>query len=476
MKILNRRGSYNVLFVTSFPIIAGFAAAGIDFGAVSVARYQTQMAADDGALAAVNVIENLADYQVDELQQAEITAAAYASSHEVNGLAPSVQIEVGHWAAETKAWTYPPEAGTGNAMKVTASVEVPTPFWGMMRAVIGGDPKPSVTVSSSAGAAPNVAPARTPDLVIVLDVTTSMNDGSEMANMRAASLALVECINERSTDDSRAAIVAFTGIDKTLLGMSAYGDYYGEMTDILDDLPNCLDGGIAPVCGSTNQASGLAGARYILENAETPEGVGQAVILFSDGAPTSKDEGSSDVFDGDNLATKDSTNSYDGTCNYFYDNGGYTTTYVDQTPNYSFSRGTAGSHFDFAARCASGPSFKSKKACTTYYTTGSSKGKCKTWGAAGATVTIWNDTTTDHVKAWNTTERSLLLAEDVDLYTVYYGDAPSGSGTYTTERDYMASLAESPDMAYDTPDSANIADLFEDICVAYSQGAAGLIF
>jgi hypothetical protein len=74
--------------------------------------------------------------------------------------------------------------------------------------------------------------------------------------------------------------------------MTEYGSEWAAIDAAVDDIRRCRGGGwwgltnpLNP-CTHTNPASGYEAAINILENANTPDDVGQAIVLMSDGLPT----------------------------------------------------------------------------------------------------------------------------------------------------------------------------------------------
>ena len=99
--IRDRRGAVAIIVALSLPMIAGFAALGIDMGYIVLLQARLQAAADAAALAAATAI--------DEPAQAKILAVDYASENmtaEAHGhvLDPS-DVVFGNWKAETHTFT-----------------------------------------------------------------------------------------------------------------------------------------------------------------------------------------------------------------------------------------------------------------------------------------------------------------------------------------------------------------------------------
>ncbi|MCO4745335.1 MAG: VWA domain-containing protein [Proteobacteria bacterium] len=260
----DRRGSYAVTFSIILPVLIGFVAMGVDWGAVAVARIQVQAAADSAAMAATTSLDD-GDIAWDRAER-------YAASVTANGITPAVSdVRFGEWDHDAEFFDV--NGDDVNAVRVVTEAQVPMYF----TRLFGWD---EVTVRGVAGAG-LALPARAPDMVLVLDVTGSMSP-YEIQQERFATEALIDCVAERSHPESRASIVLFGGVDYTQVGMVELGQDYGQLMAAAGTIQGC---GRGTPCSNTNPASGYEAALSILEEADTPEDVGQVVILMSDGEP-----------------------------------------------------------------------------------------------------------------------------------------------------------------------------------------------
>lgn len=263
----NRRGNYAFTFAMLLPVLLGFTAMGVDWGAVAVARIQVQAAADSAAMAATTSLE--------ERRTALVRAKAYAADVKMNGITPTVtKLDTGVWDADAEWFTV--TNVNPNAARVETEATVPlyfTRLFGWEEVVVHGVAAAGLTL-----------PVRAPDLVMVLDVTSSMS-AWEVRQERRAAEAMIDCLYERAAPESRASIVTFTGVDHVQAEMTAIGDRYTELVGRARGIQGCGRPG-APPCSRTNPASGYEAALHILENADTPEDIGQVIMLMSDGEPT----------------------------------------------------------------------------------------------------------------------------------------------------------------------------------------------
>lgn len=265
----HRRGQAATIFALTLPSLMGLAAFGLDFGLVTSARFQAQAVADAAALAATEAI--------DDRTQGMVIAQAYADRMSLNGVTMTVDdVVFGYWDSEAE--TFVPAGNDANAVKVEVSAEVPMHLARIFDLE-------TVRVSAEAGAGAKVVPNRAPDTVLVLDTTLSMSQ-SEIRAERDAAEALLECVKRNSAPESRVAMVLFGGVDSVVMDMSEYGDDWRQIERSVDEIQRCRNWGPWNPCSHTNPASGYEAALDILENADTPEDVGQAIVLMSDGMPT----------------------------------------------------------------------------------------------------------------------------------------------------------------------------------------------
>jgi Flp pilus assembly protein TadG len=390
----NRQGNTALILALSLPALLGFVAMAVDWGAVAVARNQVQSAADAAAMAATS--------SMDDRARAVTLAQTYAANVGINGLPVRVDaadVVFGSWDGTT----FTPTDVAPNVVKVTARADLPM----TLTRLFGVD---SVHIASAAGAGPTVVAKRAPDIVLALDVTGSM-DASEIAQERVAAQALLDCVHERSTGESRIGIVLFTGVDTVRAPMLEVGADYTELSSRIAGIRGCGSTGM-PACSGTNQAAGIGGALAMLATADTPEGVGQAALVMSDGEPNA-----------------------DAICD---------------ASNYT----GAGWRPDLQSLCA--------ELGTTTRCTGSGRRRTCTTSQSQpteATYAAWAD---DYVDASE--------AADIDVYTVYYGSETAG---ISFMEDHVAA---GDGFSLVSPTATAMDEAFEDICQAYVGSSAGMVF
>lgn len=266
-----RRGSTLVIVVLMLMVLMAFVALGVDWGAVSSARAELQMAADAAATAGASGLPTEST--------ARARAIAYANEISIRGepiVLDDADITIGSWDKTSRSFA-PGATATSDAVKVVVHYELDMPISGMF-----GYPSVTLTAQSGGGA---TTMGKVPDLVIVQDVTPSF--AAEIGLAKQADKALVDCINSKADPDSKVGLVAFSGLEKNLLspsGLVTYGTSYSTVVAKIDAIQLCGHTGM-PACQNTNQAAGLHMANAILSASTSEPEVGRALLLVSDGAP-----------------------------------------------------------------------------------------------------------------------------------------------------------------------------------------------
>ena len=160
---LNETGAVAPLVGIMIFLFIGCLALVVDLGMLHNVKVQLQRAADAAALAGAQQLDTGSDQD----SRAEDAAKATAATNKVQGTTGflsgtsgwvddnSVTVEVGHWDPDVSAtdrFTFPVDPNTGNAVKVTATIEVPLIF-----ARIFGNTSSTVSADAIAVAARQIA-------------------------------------------------------------------------------------------------------------------------------------------------------------------------------------------------------------------------------------------------------------------------------------------------------------------------------
>ncbi|MBN2800873.1 MAG: VWA domain-containing protein [Deltaproteobacteria bacterium] len=421
----SRRGNTTMVFALSMPVILGFTALAIDWGMVSMARLQAQSAADAASLAGAVFFQ--------DPSRAQEVAQAYAEANGINGM-DSVIVDdsyvYGDWDTDARTFTALSGKEGANAVRVSVRATVPMHFSAMFGLH-------AFDVVETAGAGPTAIKGRAPDTVIVLDVSSSMNS-TEMRDARTAAQALVDCVAERSSADSRVAVVAHATTSALKLPWTEYGEGYSTISRAISGVVGCgEDSRRCGVIGGTNQSAGLGMGLNLLDQAArtSDDEVGKAIVFLSDGEPhpvSSLCQPSSyeDEVWGDELEVL---------C-------------------------------EDLEECKEESWTVSKKKCNKY----DGPGTCEKVGSkywVTEEVCETRDPTVKDYTNWADQYKAEAEASGYDIYTVYYGPT-WGSGPAFMKDHIVAGNG----FALTTPNASDIDSAFVDICVASLNSQPGLLF
>jgi len=263
-----RRGYAAIVLVVCMFVLLAFVAMGVDWGAVTSAKAELQVAADAAALAAAAELPNQAG--------AVSLGQDYAAQVSVRGVPiTDTLVEIGDWDRGTRTFT-PNSSPDATTVRVRTRRVLELPI---MR-IFG---IPSVTLHAVAGA--GVTYRQLPDLVIVQDITGSFS--AEIGQARAADLALIDCVDQFASGNTQVGFVTFTGFEQNMLNpdaMVTYGAGFPRVAAQINATKVCGNTGM-PACSGTNIASGLYLAKSVLDGSTSDGRVGRAAVLVSDGAP-----------------------------------------------------------------------------------------------------------------------------------------------------------------------------------------------
>lgn len=484
-RVSRLRGSVSSVFALSLPAMFGFVSMGVDWGQVSVAQSAVRAAADEAALAAASALsgtprtaEEIAAAQALAIARAE----AYASELRVNGLAFTIDAVVVGYYDRTggTGWstTVPTDKGP-NAVAVTASTDVDLSF-----AALFGVDVVAVARTSKAGA--SVVPGRAPDLVIVQDVTPSMSS-TDITNSKAANMALVDCIESNAHPSTRGAYVKFANIDNTVMPLKSYSEAPGDLYDTVAAISPTTSYSNSGICVGgycTSHSSGMYAAVDLLNSAsEPPEGIGQAIIFITDGAPWTNNSGCSSVKSTSATATPfqrwvtgDSSNrcgllASQTTSVGCTNVGGRWVSSGGRSPTYSClpsDNGAEGGASAVGGACSLGSSYGSQARC---------EGANGVWRRS-STSTVPNPSTESQ---WTDQARALAEAGTwgpIDVYGVFYS-----SGAATTYKNDNLAYIEDHILAgdgetvgvLDAPTGSALTTALRALCEEYTVGTPGLI-
>lgn len=273
-----RRGVAAVFSVVILVVLLGFTALTVDVGHIYNVRAELQNAADAAALAGLQMLP--------DQSLALKTAQEYGNmNHSRYGtILAASDVTLGKW--DWDASTFTPGDTPVNALHVyTHRSEKNGNPVGLFFAPLFG--KHSTEVSASATAA--IGRGQRWDIVITQDVTGSFVD--EIDEARIADQNLLDCIRDNAPE-TMVGLVTFTGYGQVVTGLKAVDLDYASLSTSIGKINNCGKSGMPP-CSGTNIGAGLDEAIKLL-SASTSKDLPKAIVLVTDGMPSSSLKGYTD--------------------------------------------------------------------------------------------------------------------------------------------------------------------------------------
>jgi Mg-chelatase subunit ChlD len=249
-----------VLFAVLLVVVLSFVALSIDLGYICTVRSDLQTAADAGALAGTGVLPSGGDAAVSVARQ---YAATNLNNRGVQvGARTEVDVQLGNWNSNNRRFT--PGGRPQDAVKVTTTAQDTPLFFG--RSMGRG------LIQSKAEA---VATYRPRDIMLVLDVSGSMNESRngnrKMDELRESVRYFLKYIRKGKGGD-RVGFTYYSTFGREGKGLSSH----------LDSVENALMAKLVP-SGWTNIADGMTLARQeMVQNRR--EHAAPLMVVLTDGA------------------------------------------------------------------------------------------------------------------------------------------------------------------------------------------------
>lgn len=287
-----RRGAVLVYSICIMLALLALASLAVDFGYVMMVKSELRTALDAASLAGAGGL-------VVSPTEAKSRAKSTASANKVNGSAMTLQdadLELGTWNATTKSFVVLSGANESKAtaMRVTTRLSKArgTQLNLMFARILGRDYVEMQTSSISGFAAGA-------DVVIVQDITTSFSD--ELADAKVGDKALLDSLYN-SGGKGGLGVVVHTGWGKTLAPLQQVSSNYTALTNVINSIKLGGNTGM-PKSSGTDPAAGLEEGIKVFDAWTSPSPTGKAMILVSDGEPSSNSAGSHPTLSDSQLLT-----------------------------------------------------------------------------------------------------------------------------------------------------------------------------
>lgn len=291
------RGAVVIVMTIYLPIIVGLFTLAVDMSYVYYQRNNLQVTAEAAALAATTQLPDSANSIVVAKQYAEknMPAARYGS------VLKDADVIPGKWTDSCSAGginCFVPAGSQScstfncNAVKVTTRQSVSNGnALTLVFAPLIGLSTFDVTATAIAVFGPGPNSQTKWNAVIVEDITQSFS--KQLANARAADVALLDCIKDNAAAGSKLGITLFTGVSPTppyQSGISVSdGTNYTTLKNKISGINQCGSTGMPP-CSGSNIAAGMNATLTQLCpnnscNSVYSNGTKQAMIIVTDGIP-----------------------------------------------------------------------------------------------------------------------------------------------------------------------------------------------
>lgn len=275
----SKKGSIAILAATSIPTLIMLGGLAVDQSYVNVRVSMLRHTAQDAALAGG---QYLSTYYTTGSSTTIVNAAqSIAKSNlpvaQYGTVVPSADVVLGTWNSSTRTFT----ATTTNptAVQVTA-----------LNTVANGNPVDTIfggaygvpTVNLTSSAVVGYGTGKAFNTIILNDL--SMSFSSEIADQRAADVAILNCISGAASSTSQVGLTSFDGSPDILYALGNAVTSQTAMTTYINKTLDYCGNKNMPSCSGSNVASGLYSAISQL----TAAGIANAnsnIILITDGVP-----------------------------------------------------------------------------------------------------------------------------------------------------------------------------------------------
>jgi Flp pilus assembly protein TadG len=275
----SKKGSIAVMAAASIPTLIMLGGLSVDQSYINVRVSMLRHTAQDSALAGGQYLSTY--YTTGSSSQIVTAAQTIAKSNlpvaQYGTVVPTANVVLGTWNSSTKTFT----ATTTNptAVQVTAlnTVANGNPVYTIFGGAYG---KSTVNLTSSAVVGYGTGKAF--NTIILNDL--SMSFSSEIADQRAADVAILNCIAGAASSTSQIGLTSFDGTSDTLYALGNAVTNQTAMTTYINNTLNYCGNKGMPSCSGSNVAAGLYSAISQL----TAAGIANAnsnIILITDGVP-----------------------------------------------------------------------------------------------------------------------------------------------------------------------------------------------
>ena len=275
----SRKGSTAVLVAVAVPILIMLGGLSVDQSYVNVRISMLRHTAQDAALAGGQYLSTYytTGSSATITSKAQATATANMSTAQYGTVVPAANVTLGTWNSTTQVFTATTTAP--NAVQVTAlnTLANGNPVYTFFSGAYG---KPTVDLSTTSVVGYGTGKAF--NTIILNDL--SMSFSSEIADQRAADIAILNCVSSAASTTSQVGLTAFTGHSDTLYALGNAVTTLSAMTTYINKTLDYCGSKSMPACSGSNVASGHYSAITQLQAAGLANYTSN-IILITDGVP-----------------------------------------------------------------------------------------------------------------------------------------------------------------------------------------------
>jgi len=280
----DRRAGVSVVTAMMFTVVVGMGAVSLNEAHMNyrglLQRQTTQAAALAAAAKLSTYYASGTNSTTAMVAAAQTIATANMPTASYGTLVPASNVVLGTWNATTGTFTSLAQAGgtSPTAVKITgtSSRANGNPVALLMASVTG---RASADYTTTAIA--SYGTGQTWNTIISNDLSGSFS--GQIANQRAADLAILDCVRTSAGAASQFGITTHTGVSAIFQPLSQAGANYTTLASKIATMKSCGNSG-APACSGSNVASAIYSARQQFANAAY-NNTRKNLVIITDGIP-----------------------------------------------------------------------------------------------------------------------------------------------------------------------------------------------
>lgn len=275
----SKRGATAIFVATALPMLILIAGMSVNRSYLNMRNSLLRRTTQAAALAAGQYLSTYytTGSSATITSKAQATAAWNMPTAQYGTVVTAANVVLGTWNSSTKTFT--PTTTNPSAVQVTG---LNTAANGNAVQSIIGTPFGPSTVDISSSAIVSYGTGKAFNTIILNDL--SMSFSHEIADQRAADIAILNCVAGAASTTSRIGLTAFTGHSSALYPLGNAVTNQSALTTYINNTLNYCGSRSMPACSGSNVAAGLYSAITQLQAAGLANSSAN-IILITDGVP-----------------------------------------------------------------------------------------------------------------------------------------------------------------------------------------------